>query len=329
MTIYDIAKEAGVSASTVSRVINGKPGISEKTRKKIHALLEKYNYAPNEAARGLSTSETRMIGILLEDVRNVQHALIAYTIEQALTAAGYAGIIVNTGTTDEKKNDYMRLLAARQIDGAIMVGSTYQNRCMEDLIRTYMPDIPVVMANGWLDLPNVHGVLVDEQKGIEDCVSLLLKKGRRHIVFAMTSSTPSGLNKLAGYRDGLRNSGLADSDMIVEKDCLTAEDGARTADRLLLEHPEADAVIFSEDIPAMGFIRRMAERGVKIPDKISVIGTNNSSFCELSWPRLSSLDNKTVEMCEEAVRIMIALLGGQKLPDRVMLLCDIREREST
>ena len=79
MTIYDIAKEAGVSASTVSRVMNGKPGIGEKTRKKIQNLLKKYNYVPNESARSLSTSETRLIGILLEDTRNAHHALIAYT----------------------------------------------------------------------------------------------------------------------------------------------------------------------------------------------------------------------------------------------------------
>ena len=117
MTIYDIAKEAGVSASTVSRVINGKPGIGEKTRKKIQNLLKKYNYIPNEAARSLSTSETRLIGILLEDIRNVHHALIAYTLEQALTARGYAGIILNTGPSDSSKEKYVRLLTARNVDG--------------------------------------------------------------------------------------------------------------------------------------------------------------------------------------------------------------------
>ena len=108
MTIYDIAKEAGVSASTVSRVMNGKPGIGEKTRKKIQNLLVKYNYMPNASARSLSTSETRLIGILLEDVRNIHHALIAYTLEQALTKKGYAGLIVNVGTEDANRASYVK-----------------------------------------------------------------------------------------------------------------------------------------------------------------------------------------------------------------------------
>ena len=149
MTIYDIAKEAGVSASTVSRVINGKPGIGEKTRKKIQNLLKKYNYIPNEAARSLSTSETRLIGILLEDIRNVHHALIAYTLEQALTARGYAGIILNTGTSDSAKEEYIRLLTARNVDGVILVGSTYQNTFMKQLIRSES-SFPSTISSGKL-----------------------------------------------------------------------------------------------------------------------------------------------------------------------------------
>ena len=158
MTIYDIAKEAGVSASTVSRVINGKQGISEKTRKKVQALLKKYNYIPNEAARSLSTSETRMIGILLEDIRNVHHALIAHTLEKALTLHGYAAIIINTGMEESSKADYLHLLSARNVDGVILVGSPYQNSFMEEAIRSEIPEVPVVIANGWINLPNVYGV---------------------------------------------------------------------------------------------------------------------------------------------------------------------------
>ena len=161
MTIYDIAKEAGVSASTVSRVMNGKPGIGEKTRKKIQNLLVKYNYMPNSSARSLSTSETRLIGILLEDVRNMHHALSAYTLEKALTARGYSGLIVNTGTEDASKARYLDLLKARNVDGAIMVGSTYQNSFIKEVIRSGLSDIPVVIANGWINLPNVYGILVD------------------------------------------------------------------------------------------------------------------------------------------------------------------------
>ena len=325
MTIYDIAKEAGVSASTVSRVMNGKPGIGEKTRKRI---LKKYNYIPNESARSLSTSETRLIGILLEDTRNAHHALIAYTLEQALTARGYAGIILNTGTADSAKEEYVRLLTARNVDGVILVGSTYQNTFMKQLIRSELSDVPVVIANGWLNLPNVYGVLVDEEKGTEHCADLLLSGGRKHIVFALPSPTPSNINKLYGYRKSLRSHGIPDSAMIIREDCLSPEDGVHAADWILENHPEADGILFGEDLPAIGFIRRMAERGIAVPGRIAVIGVNNSSYCVLSHPQLPSLDNRPVEMCEEAVRTLIAALNGENPPQRIILPCSIAMRES-
>ena len=328
MTIYDIAKEAGVSASTVSRVINGKQGISEKTRKKVQALLKKYNYIPNEAARSLSTSETRMIGILLEDIRNVHHALIAHTLEKALTLHGYAAIIINTGMEESSKADYLHLLSARNVDGVILVGSPYQNSFMEEAIRSEIPEVPVVIANGWINLPNVYGVLVNEEKGMENCTDLLFSRGRKHIVFAMAPETPSSLSKMAGYRSSLRNHGIPDDGMMIYKDCFSVEDGVRTADWLLETHPEADGILFCEDAPAIGFIRRMAERGIPVPDRISVIGTNNSYYCTFSHPQLTSLDNRPVEMCEEAVRILIAALNGEEPLRRVMLFCDIAQRES-
>lgn len=328
MTIYDIAKEAGVSASTVSRVMNGKPGIGEKTRKKIQNLLVKYNYMPNSSARSLSTSETRLIGILLEDVRNMHHALSAYTLEKALTARGYSGLIVNTGTEDASKARYLDLLKARNVDGAIMVGSTYQNSFIKEVIRSGLSDIPVVIANGWINLPNVYGILVDEEKGIESCTDLLLDGGRKHIAFALPSPTPSNINKMSGYRNSLRNHGLPDSAMIVCEDCFSPEDGVRAADWLLENHPETDAVIFGEDAPAIGLIRRLSERGVRVPGDIAVIGTNNSSCCVFSNPQLTSLDNKPVQMCEEAVRTLISALNGEDPPHRIMLFCDIVKRDS-
>ena len=97
MTIYDIAKEAGVSASTVSRVINNKPGVRKETKKKIQQLLAKYNYSPNEAARGLVTQASKIIGILVDDIRTIHHTDGAYIIERELVKLGYCCIIFNTG----------------------------------------------------------------------------------------------------------------------------------------------------------------------------------------------------------------------------------------
>ena len=159
MTIYDIARMAGVSASTVSRVVNNKPGIKEETRKQILALLEQYDYSPNETARGLVNKASRMIGILIADIRYAHHVDIAYYIEEEMGKHGYCSLILNTGLTDDKKVDAVKVLEQRRVDGVILVGSTFQCDAVKRAVESGLSKVPVVITNGYLDLPNVKGVL--------------------------------------------------------------------------------------------------------------------------------------------------------------------------
>lgn len=155
MTIYDIAKIAGVSASTVSRVANHKPGIKEETRRQIQELLDQYDYRPNETARGLVNQSSRMIGILITDIRYAHHVDIAYHIEKEMEKQGYCSLILNTGLSDEKKIQAIKVLSQRRVDGAILVGSTFQCDAVKQALTTYLSKEPVIITNGYLDLPNV------------------------------------------------------------------------------------------------------------------------------------------------------------------------------
>ena len=150
MTIYDIAKLAGVSASTVSRVANNKPGIKEETRRQIQALLDEYDYQPNETARGLVNQSSRMIGILITDIRYAHHVDIAYYIEQEMEKQGYCSLIVNTGLSDEKKVQAIKMLSQRQVDGVILVGSTFQCDAVKTALASCFKKEPVVITNGYL-----------------------------------------------------------------------------------------------------------------------------------------------------------------------------------
>lgn len=329
MTIYDIAKEAGVSASTVSRVINNKPGIHEKTRHKVLRLLKKYNYSPNETARGLSNNETKLIGFLLADIRNAHHTEIAYRIEQRLTGLGYGTLIFNTGLEDKKKADYIEILTTRRVDGAILVGSTFQNDIVRDKIAEKLPNTPIVMANGYLDLPNVYGVLVDEQKGVENCVDLLFSKGREKIAFILPNHTPSNRNKCQGYQDGMIHHGLTPDRIWIYENCITAENGHDIVDTIYQDHPDIEGIIFGEDLPAVGCIRGLLEKGIRIPDDIAIIGVDNSLYGTLCYPQLTSLNNKMVEMSEEAIRILLCNLHGENTCHKMMLYSDIIERGTT
>ena len=166
MTIYDIAKEAGVSGSTVSRVINGRPGISESTRRRVEEVLRKYDYSPDEAARGLVSRNSGMIGILVSDIRNLHYTEGAYIIEREMLKDGYCSLIMNTGVSPSDMAGAIRTLSERRVDGAVLIGSAFANDEVRRAIETYMRDIPFVIENGRMDLDNVVEILADDKHAV-------------------------------------------------------------------------------------------------------------------------------------------------------------------
>ena len=329
MTIYDIAKIAGVSASTVSRVANNKPGIKEETRQQIQALLDQYDYRPNETARGLVNQSSRMIGILITDIRYEHHVDIAYHIEKEMERHGYCSLILNTGLSDEKKAQAITVLSQRRVDGAILVGSTFQCDAVKQALASRMEGKPVVITNGYLDLPNVSGVLVNEKEGIEDCVHLMAKKGHKKLAFVLPNRTPSNLSKEKGFVSGMEALGFSRDKLWIYSAPTTLEDGRRITEQILLEHPDVEGIIYGEDLSAVSGIRTLLDKNIPVPEQVAVIGVDNSRYCDICYPRLTSLNNKMVEMSFEAARILLDDLEGRKNPEKIMLFSGIVEREST
>ena len=162
ITIYEIAKEAGCSASTVSRVLNGYPYVKKATRVKVQKIIESKNYIPNETARNLVTQSTHLIGILLSDIRTTQHTDGIYYIEKELSKQGYSCIICNTGSSYESMTAYIQMLSQRNVEAIILMGSTYQNEAIEIAVATYTPNIPVVLCKGVLNGSNIYSIICDE-----------------------------------------------------------------------------------------------------------------------------------------------------------------------
>ncbi|WP_349944901.1 LacI family DNA-binding transcriptional regulator [Lacrimispora sp. BS-2] len=336
MTIYDIAKKAGVSASTVSRVINDRPGVGETTKERIRELLKEYNYSPNEAARGLVTQSSKIVGILIEDIRISHHTESAYIIEQEMTKKGYTCITLSTGMTPVRKAEYIKILEQRRVDGAILIGSMFGTLEVEKSIKEHLSDVPIVLVNGSLNLPNVWGILVDEERGVEECVDLLVNKGRRNLVFAVDSITPSNNGKMQGFKKGLRKHGLVggkefiyyttDDDTAPEH---TIERGRQVTKEIIMKYPEVNGIIYSIDLLAVGGLQMCYETGITVPDQIAVIGVDNSLYGKLCTPKLTTLDNKLVEVCQNASRILLEAFEGKTMLPEMKLSTDIIQREST
>lgn len=331
MTIYDIAQEAGVSASTVSRVINKKKGVNKNNRILVETLLKKYNFEPNASARGLVQQSTKIIGIVMSDIRTAHHAEGAYFMEQELKNYGYNCIIINSGFSDATREESIRTLFSRRVEAIVLVGSTFQSETMKKAILEYLGDLPVIIENGYIDLPNVYGVLADEEHGIADCVRLLHTKGKRHMAFINRGDTPSNNLKILGFQNALKGFSDCEDPPILRLNTDEdewAESYAATR-RLMEEHPATDSIIYATDFLAIAGIQALKDAGYAIPGQVAVVGVDNSVYARISSPRLTSLDNKLEQLSITCSDILVKVLRGEKVPNKMMIFSNIAERETT
>lgn len=335
MTIYDIAREAGVSASTVSRVINNKPGIKDSTRRRIQQLLDEHGYTPDIAARGLVKQSSRFVGILIEDIRVAHHTESAYVIEQEMTRRGYTCITFSTGADPQRKAQYIEILEQRRVEGALFIGSMFGTPEVEQALQRYLPEVPVVLVNGTLDLPNVYSVLIDEERGMEDCVALLAGQGRRRLAFIMDVPTPSNLKKQRGFCTGLFHCGLdggSDRIFVAPGDGTSPRDaiarGHAAARRLLEVLPDVDGILCATDLLALGCIQELQSRGIEVPGQVAVTGVDNTLYGQLFSPSLTTLDNKLAEVSLAAARALLDVFEGRPVSRKLMLFTEIIRRQS-
>ena len=319
-----------MAASTVSRVINNKPGIKAETRKRVQELLHKYNYTPDAAARGLVMQSTKMVGILIVDIRVTHHIDSAFVIEQELTKRGYCCITMSTGPADERKAEYIRILEQRRVEGVILMGSMFSTEAVKQSIKEHLPGVPVVIVNGYLDLPNVSGVIVDEDAGVTRCVDLLVRKGKRKIAFVLDSDSPANRSKQQGYYDGiLKNGGTEDDFLMYEMDESSMHEGYNITVKLLKEHPDVQGIIYSIDLVAVGGVRAAYDMGYQVPKELGLIGIDNTLYGEICMPKLTTLNNKLEDLSETAASILREGLEGKPQNKKLMLFSEIIEREST
>ncbi len=327
MNIYDIAREAGVSITTVSRVLNQSPNIRQETRQKVQAVLEKYHYSPSPIARGLVKRSMNAVGILSIDIRGIHYSQTAYAIEQELHRLGYRCQLYNTGREPEQQRQYLEMIADNLLDGIILIGSTFQTPAFEQLLKQYLPGcLPVLFVNGSFPLPNVYSILSDDHRGIFQCVEQFIARGRRHILFVRDNNTDSALRKERGYRDAMTSHGL--TPLIIEgEDSING--GANATRRALELCPQAETIFYGTDRAAVGGIQALQQLQIPVPAQVELIGFNNSQLCEVTCPALSSLDNHLDQMGLQVAQILHRLLQGEEAKKISICTPVLAEREST
>jgi len=328
-TIYDIAAKAGVSASTVSRVINNYPYVNKETRAKVLRVISDNNYIQNESARSLVTQNSKMAGILIADIRTTHHTEGVYYVEHEFSKSGYSCLIYNTGTDPDNQAKYIQLLSQRKVEAVVLMGSVFQNSTVQNAIMVYLPNTPVAICNGYLDGPNIYGVTADEYGGVMKAVKLLCEKGHRHFAFITNKVTPSNQCKIDGFIDGLRLYGNGCSSEVIEIKSNEIRDFEEASSRLMAASSHIDAIIYSEDFLALAGLHALCEMGVNVPEQVAVVGLNNSRYAEISNPALTSIDNMLYDTSLIAVRNIIEVLRGGHVNHRMSIGSEVVERSST
>lgn len=329
MTIYDIARLADVSASTVSRVIGNKPGVKAETRNKVQKILKDCDFSINETASGLARHSSKLVGIVMADIRMVHHNTAAYVIECELTKRGYYSTILNTGTEMERKLESIRSLRQRRVEAAVFLGSSFQDEMILEQIEKYIGDIPVVMLNSELDLPNVYSVMMGEYQGVEDCVRFLARKNRKRIVMVSGTYTIGNMRKQEGYIQCMKALELTNEIHVYGPCDGSPDSGYSITKKILRDFPATNAIIYAYDSIATGGIRAIHENNRRIPEDISVIGIDNTIYSLSSYPTMTALDTKIEDIAYIVARQVQSLLEGRVTPKRISVPAVIVERNTT
>jgi LacI family transcriptional regulator len=325
-TIYDIAREAGVSATTVSKVINNKGRISEKTKAKIMKIMEDLHYQPSVLASAMKGKNTFTIGIIIPDMNNPVYSEYLKLIEAYGRELGFSILICNTNNDPEKEEEQVTLFRQRQVDGFIIASKFKNDKVLKELINKNFPIVLFALERPEL---SIDCVTIDDFLGGYKVTEYLLSLGHRQIG-VMTEDAVSSLERVKGYKQALSNADVEYSEKLIYQSETIIERAVEQAGKLLDNQDRPTAIFGCNDVLAIGTIMAAKQRGIKIPNELSVIGFDNTFMCKIVEPQLSSVAAPLGEMGRKAMDLLISKIDKtNNLKQRIKMLPDLVIRETT
>ncbi|HLT57665.1 MAG: LacI family transcriptional regulator [Limnochordales bacterium] len=315
VTIYDVAREAGVSLATVSRVINNSPYVKPATRQRVQETMARLGYEPNLVASALMTKRTGLLALLVPDISNPFFAEVAWGVEDAAAHLNYNCVICNVGDDTEKQARYVSVLRRKGIDGIIFATAAHDDRLVLNLEKRRYPI--TLMAR---DVPSaaVNRVLTDDQAGAALAARHLLELGhRRMAVITEPARIHSSGQRRQGFAAALQPVGVEPT--VIEADGSDIAAGLRASQHLLSLNPRPTAVFCANDMLAIGVLQAAAAAGVRVPQELSVVGFDGTPLAQIASPPLTTVVQPMREMGRVAVQLLIESLQNGKEPQRVVL----------
>lgn len=333
ITIYDIAKEAGVSASTVSRVLTNNANVRKEKKDKIQNIIDKYDFKPNALAKGLSDTKSKIIGIIAADVRNPYYAEVFVACESAAREAGYTVLLCNSLGMVEQESLHLQMLQQQSVDAIIQLGGRVDDLVSDKdyvgKVARITGTIPVVVT-GKLDGASCYRVQIDAKKAMDLLMSHLIGLGHKRIALVGgRKNVTSTYEKYKQYLKVLHDHQIEFQEEFFVEGGYNYQTGYEGMNKLIDRHIKPTAVIAINDFSAAGIVRSITEHGYRIPQDISVVSYDNTYIATLLIPTLTSVDYDYKTFGRKLVQAAINAAEDEEVPIQQLVTPTLVIRESS
>lgn len=324
MTIKDIARLSGVSVSTVSRVLNNRPDVSEESRRRVRSVIENESYIPNNTARDLVKTKSDAIGLVVRGISNPFYTDVISAIEKEIENAGYTMVMRQIASDADEIQCGAEMEREKRLLGIVFLGGC-QDYTLERLKVLNVPFVCCSYSNkyGTLDSEQYSSVSIDDQDEAYRAVDILIKSGHKRIAALVSATDDGSISQLRyqGYIKALKDNGIArDQSLVIETGGFSITDAYRAMERRL-DNDDADftALFTIADVMAMGAMRALREKGKRVPEDCSVMAIDGIAVSEYIHPMLSTLCQPVEEMGQKSVDILLDMIEGRSGNRHVVL----------
>ncbi|WP_242847959.1 LacI family DNA-binding transcriptional regulator [Inediibacterium massiliense] len=328
ITIKDVAKKAGVSISTVSRVINGSKPVSSEIRQKVLQVIEETGYRPNPVARSLVMKKSQLIGVVVPDISNFFIGEILNGIEEVGKMYGYDMILCNTYADVEQEKRYLNFLKSKQVEGIIFMTWKFQN-IVDDLEHIDIPMVTINRNTRELEIPSVS---IDNFEAAYEMTKYLIENGHKRIALIRNTLDQDafGYDQYRGYKKALEEYNLPLEEDLIQYGNLKLDHSYEIVKEFIEKGNLPSAIFATSDVMAVGAINCLFDHGYKVPDDISVVGFNDIKLASIYRPKLTTIHQPIYDIGAVAMRMIVKQINGEEVDRKAVTLPhELIERESS
>jgi len=328
VTIKVIAKTAGVSPATVSRVLNNERNVRPEIAERVRGIIKALDYHPNEVARGLVKGKVNTLGVVVPDISNTFFSRICKAIQNTVMPTGAAVFLHNTDGILNREREIIKELASKLINGIFLVAP----RVPATEIRTLFEELGVypVVVDARVENCRLAAVWVDNVTAFIEAAEHLIAKGHKRIGFiAGPLAVANSKDRLDGYRIALRNHGIKENASLNYESDFTIEGGYEAAKNMFRKANPPTAVLCSNDLMAIGVLSYLNKQGVEVPSEVSVVGCDDIDVASSLYPPLTTVSQPIYELGVTAAQLMLQYTSTKEVPPNSILHAKLIVRNST